>query len=83
MSIQSFIILPLLLVLLPAFVGVWAAAILLNRRGKKAWVIGLGVTGCILGLAILALGLLAILPVLPAVEPEMFPTPDFDLIPTI
>jgi len=81
--IQSLILLPVFIALLPAFIGVWVAAALLNRRGKKKWVLGLGIIGCLLGLALLALSLLALLPVLPAVEPEMFPTPNFDLIPTI
>jgi H+/gluconate symporter-like permease len=81
--IQSLILLPVFIALLPAFIGVWIAAALLNRRGKKKWVLGLGIVGGILGLVILFLGLLALLPVLPAVEPEMFPTPNFDLIPTI
>jgi len=83
MIIQSLVIIPIFAVLLPAFIAAWTAAILLNRRGKKAWVLGLGIVGGILGLVILVLGMLALLPVLPAVEPEMFPTPHFDLVPTI
>ena len=80
--ITAFFTQAVLAILLLVFVALGTTAIILHRWGKKSLGRALAITSAILGFAILCVSLALILPSVPPVDPSVFPSLNFDLLPT-
>ncbi len=60
----------------------WAATILLYRRGYKGLGVGMGVISGLLSLTVLCLGFAVILAGIPGIQPDAYPTPVLEFLPS-
>lgn len=65
-----------------AIATMWAATILLYRRGYKELGIGMGVISGLFSLTMLCLGFAVILAGISGVQPDAYPTPVLEFIPS-